>query len=142
MASTVFSSKVAITKRRATTCFNRFNHTILEVLSLAQEWEATNYGPEELFPIFDAVFTVDIGQQNWDTTTQFRFLRLTWLYLSSRIDAQQATAGEEGMIILRQMFAVPFLVFNNLVYGGPLPDDLGKSITIAEVSYRVIPSCF
>jgi len=41
---------------------------------------------------------------------------------------------------LRALFAVPVLEFNNVVFGEPYPDDLGNSISLAKVSYRVNPT--
>jgi hypothetical protein len=138
MSNIVFSEKVAITKRRSTTVFNRYNYTILEVLNVSEEWEATNYTADDFFPIFDAVFSVDINQPGWNNSVEYQFLRASWSYLSSRINTQEATGADEGITKLRQLFAVPILDFNNLVFvGGPIPDDLGKTITLANVSYRI-----
>lgn len=39
---------------------------------------------------------------------------------------------------LRSLFAVPVIQFNNVEFGGPLPDDLGKRISFANVRYQVI----
>jgi hypothetical protein len=54
-ANIPFSNKVTIIKRRSMTVFDRYNYTILQTL-LAEEWEATNYGYDDFFPIYDAVF--------------------------------------------------------------------------------------
>jgi hypothetical protein len=140
MSNIVFSEKIAITKRRSTTVFNRYNYTILEVLDVSEEWEATNYTADDFFPIFDAVFSVDTNQTGFNNSIQYQFVRASWSYLSSRINTQEATGADEGITKLRQLFAVPILDFNNVVFvGGPIPDDLGKTITLATVSYRV---CF
>jgi hypothetical protein len=56
------SSKVKITKRRATTAFQRYNFAILEILDMSDEWNATNSTGDDFFAIFDAVFSVDMPE--------------------------------------------------------------------------------
>jgi hypothetical protein len=133
------SNKVTITKRRSTTVFDRYNYTILDVLNLSDEWNATSYTRDDFFPIFDAVFTVHIDNPGWNTSTQCDFLRRTYSYFIDRINATETRGADEGLAKLRSLFAVPVLVFNDAVYGAnrPVLDDLGKSITLAKVSYRV-----
>lgn len=132
-----FQYKITITKRRATTVFDRYNYTILDTLNLAGDWEPTNYGPDDYFPIFNDVFAVDISEPGWNISTQLDFLTHTWSYFINRINTSLVTGADEGLVKVRSLFAVPILEFNNVVYGGPLPDDLGKSISLATVSYRV-----
>jgi hypothetical protein len=133
-----FSSKITITKRTATTAFDRYNYAILNIVDFAEEMTVANYGPGDYFPIFDAVFNIDFTQPAWNATTQYDFLLAIWSYLSSRINTELSTGADEGMTKLRQLFAVPIFVFNNAVFtGGPLPDDLGKSINVSTVSYKV-----
>jgi hypothetical protein len=117
---------------------DRYNYTILDVLNL-DDGEPVNYGPEDFFPIFDTVFTVNLAEKGWNISTQLAFLTETWKYFSSRVDYTIETASEDGFTKLRSLFAVPVLLFNNAQYGGPLPNDLGKSISLAKVSYRVCP---
>lgn len=127
-------------KRWSTTAFDRYSYEILDVVNLADEWETTLYGPQDFFPFFDAIFNVDITNQNWNQTTQFNFLRITWLYLSSRASTQELGGDVGPALQLKALFAVPILIFNNIVYQGPLPDDMGKSINLANTSYRVVIS--
>ena len=128
---------MTITKRRSSTVFDRYAYTILDVLNLSNQWEPANYTRDDFFPIFDAVFTVHIDEPGWITSTQCDFLLKTYQYFVNRIDLAETEGADEGLSKLRSLFAVPILAFNNIVYGGPLPDDLGKSITLAKASYRV-----
>ena len=132
------SNKITITKRRATTVFNRYDYTILDV-NLLDTWERINYTRDDFQPIFDAVFTVPIEDQGWNISTQCDFLIRTWKYFSGRINSTESQGADEGLSKLRSLFTAPLLVFNNVNYqnGGPIPDDLGKNISLANVSYRV-----
>ena len=56
-----YKYKVTITRRRATTVYDRYNYTIIDTPDLADEWNATDYGPDDFFPIFRAVFTVNLA---------------------------------------------------------------------------------
>ena len=133
----MFATKINITMRRATTAFDRHNYTILEVMHFSEEWEATNYSSKDFFAIFDAVFSVDIFQPGWNTSSKFDFLVTCWSYLTERIERDEEAGVIEGMSKLRSLFTVPVLEFNNAVFGDPYPDDLGKSISLATVTYRV-----
>src|SRR5271170_4178552 len=104
MTNIAFSSKIAISKRRSTTAFDRYNFTILEVISLSVKWEPTQYGPDDFFPIFDAVFSFDPSQPGWNSSTQFSFLRACAQYLASRIRLQETTGADEGLLQLRSLF--------------------------------------
>jgi hypothetical protein len=134
---TPFTYNITITKRRASTVLDRYNSTILDVLNF-DDGEPVNYGPEDFFPIFDAVFTVNLAEPGWNISTQLAFLTKTWGYFSSRVDYTLQTASDDGLTKLRSLFAVPVLRFNNAQYGGPLPNDLSNStVSLAKVSYRV-----
>ena|SRR5579859_587494 len=107
-------------------------------VNLSEEWETTPYGPEDFFPFFNAIFNVDISKEWWNETTQYNFLRVTWLYISSRATTQEIGGDIGPALQLKALFAVPVLIFNDVVYQGPLPDDLGKSISLANIGYRVL----
>jgi hypothetical protein len=109
----------------------------IDVLDLDDQLEPTSYGSKDFFPIFEAVFTINIAEPGWRTSTQCDFLFHTWKYFTSRVNATIITGADEGLAKLRSLFAVPVLEFNNVAYGGPQPVDLGKSISVAKTSYRV-----
>jgi hypothetical protein len=136
------SNKITITKRRATTVFDRYAYTILKV-SLSDIWEPTNYTSADFVPIFEAVFTVPIRDQGFNISTQSEFLMQTYNYFLNRINSTQNQGADEGLAKLRSLFAVPVLTFNNVVYStvGPIPADLGENISLAKESYRVITHC-
>lgn len=123
--------------RRATTAFDRWNYTIMKILDLDNEITVTNYSVDDFFQFYNQVFETQITQT---TSVQENFLLSCWSYLVQRNTELQGPA-EGGVSILRSMLAVPVLQFNNLVLGGPVPDDLGKSISIATISYRVMFPC-
>jgi hypothetical protein len=140
--SAPFTYKMTIIQRRASTVFNRYNYTILDVLEPSATWNYTDYGPEDFFPIFNDTFAVNLSNPNWVSSTQYAFLNYVWTYLSGRINSTATTGADEGLSKLRSLFAVPIIEFNNVVYGGPVPDDLGKSFGLARISYRVRFPCF
>lgn len=51
--NTPFMYKITTTKRRATTVFDRYNYTILNIMDLSDDWEPTDYGSNDFFPIFE-----------------------------------------------------------------------------------------
>jgi len=118
--------------------FDRYVYTILEV-RLSDLWEPTNYTSADFVPIFEAVFTVPIQDQGFNISTQSDFLIQTYNYFLNRINLTQSQGADEGLAKLRSLFAVPVLEFNNVQYStvGPIPNDLGKSISLAIESYRV-----
>lgn len=83
------------------------------------------------------MFTVNISEPGWSSSTQYAFLTYVCSYFSERINFSSITGADEGLAKLRSLFAEPIIEFNNLVYGGPLPNDLGKSVSLATISYRV-----
>lgn len=120
----------------AFTMLDRYNYIIFDVLNLDNR-EPVNYGLKDFFPIFDAVFTVNLMKQGWNISTQLAFLKQTWDYFSSKVDYTLQMASDKGLTKLKLLFAILVLRFNNTQYGGPLPNDLSKSISLAKVSYRV-----
>ena len=127
------STAVKISMRRATTAFDRSNLTIMDVLDLGNEITGTNYSADEFFQFYNQALSIDMNQT---TSVQENFLVACWSYLSVAQEENQGP-GESGLSILRSLLAVPVLQCNNLALGGPIPDDLGRSISIANINYRV-----
>lgn len=131
-------NEVAILKRRATTVFDRYNYTIREVLEFGTERDTINYGPNEFFRIYDAVFFFDPLQPNWNTSVQFQFLITCAGYFTAKIKDWNRAGIEDGLWRLRGLFTVPIIHFNNMAIGGPTyPNDLGTSVSLADIRYRV-----
>lgn len=127
---------MTITKRRATTAFDRGNATILDIIDLPDYKEPTNYGPEDFFGIFSRTFFIDNDDINNIKTIEFQFLNVLTSFLS--IIGTEDQINEEAFHGLRSLMAVPVMLYNNAVLGdGPTPTDLGKSATVAIPSYRV-----
>jgi hypothetical protein len=131
-----YATKMTITKRRATTAFDRANATILDIIDLPDYKEPTNYGPEEFFGIFNRTFFIDNDDINNIKTIEFQFLNVLTSFLS--IVGTEVQINEEAFYALRSLMSIPVMLYNNAVLGdGPPPADLGKSATVAIPSYRV-----
>jgi hypothetical protein len=127
---------MTITKRRATTAFDRANATILDIIDLPDYKEPTNYGAEDFFGIFSRAFFIDNNDINNIKTIEFQFLNVLTSFLS--IIGRENQINEEAFHGLRSLMSIPIMLYNNAVLGdGPTPTDLGKSATVAIRSYRV-----
>jgi len=61
------------------------------------------------------------------------------IFLSDPSPIQNQTGVDDRLSRLEEFLATPIFLFNNAVFGGPI-DGLGKSITLANRSYRVLLS--
>jgi len=132
------NTKLTISERRASTVFDRFNFTITDVIDLSDP-TATNYTAQDFFAFYDIIFNIDQTQTNWPQSIQYMFLLGVAIFLSDPNPIQNQTGGDDRLSRLEEFLATPIFLFNNAVFGGPT-DGLGKSITLANRSYRVLPS--
>ena len=103
----------------------------------------TDYEPEDFFPFYEIIFQVNETEPNAYATTQYLFLTSVVSFLRDESDAQAGNGGDNRLARLQEFLTVPLVVFNNVVYpGGPIPDNMGKSVTLATSSYRVCPIIF
>jgi hypothetical protein len=129
-------TKMTISERRATTIFNRFNFTILDVVKMSDPTPVV-YSPDDFFPFYEIIFAIDESQPNWFATTQMLFLTSLTSYLRYDADTESATGSVNRVSRLQQFMAVPMAVFNDVIYGVGLPADMGNTASLAIPSYRV-----
>lgn len=127
---------MTVTGRRASTVFNRFNATIIDVLDLTDP-TPTNYTAEDYFTFFDIIFAINQSEPYWPVTTQYMFLLGIQSYLGDPTATQNGTGADDRLVRLQEFLTTPVFLFNNGVYGGPSPG-LGKTATLATPSYRVL----
>lgn len=136
-SQTPFNTTMTISMRRASTVFHRFNFTIIDIIDLSPP-SPTDYIPEDFFGFYDVLFAVDQNQSNWFATIQYQFLISVASPLGNDVDTQVATGSNDRLSKLQEFLAVPIVVFNNAVYEGGPTFDMGKSVTLAVPSYRVL----
>jgi hypothetical protein len=133
---------MTISERRASTVFNRFNFTIMDVIDVSDA-TPTDYEPEDFFLFYEIIFQVNETEPNAYSTVQYLFLTSVVSFLRDEYDAQEGNGGGSRLARLQEFLTVPIVVFNNVVYpGGPIPDNMGKTVTMATSSYRVCPILF
>jgi hypothetical protein len=84
----------------------------LDVLNLSDPLP-TNYTPAEFFTIFDLALKFDARSTDSFLYTAFQFLDYLSEFLAVRQGTSRASLNFEGTLRLRQLIAVPILVFNN-----------------------------
>jgi hypothetical protein len=126
---------MTVTSRRATTVFDRFNATIVDILDFTDPIP-TNYTAEDFFTFYDIIFKIDPSTNFWMKTTQFLFLLGIQSYLEFSTSTQNQTGADDRLSRLQEFLATPIFLFNNGVYGGPV-SNVGKSAALAIPSYRV-----
>jgi hypothetical protein len=133
--SDLFNTKMTISERRASTVFNRFNATIIDIIDLSDP-TPTSYGPNDFFPFYDIIFSINQSQPDWMFSTQYLFLTSLASYLRDNVDVQLSTGNDDRLSRLQEFLSVPIVVFNNVVYKGPTVN-MGQSATLVSTSYRV-----
>jgi hypothetical protein len=127
-------SWVTITRRRATTIFDRFNFSIIDVVYLDSIGEPTNYSSDDFYPVFDLLFTVPSGVS--DVTISFAWEFLSWFTTSAGFYSAAAFYNRR----LQQLMTLPVVMVNNgiiLHNPGPVPPDMGTLATLAKPLVRV-----
>ena len=106
---------MSITKQRAITIFDRFNGTILDVKYLDQQAaEPANYTSDDLFPIFDLVFKVPPGTNNFTGGLEWKFL--TW-FLADESNNSPVLRPQQ----FQRLIALPVLYFSTTTLGSYQP---------------------
>lgn len=130
-----FNTKMTISERRASTVFNRFNFTIMDVIDLSPP-VPTNYTPDDFFLFYEIIFSADESQPDLLETIKYQFLTSVASFLRDDISTESETGTDDRLSRLQELLCVPLVVFNNVVYGGPT-SNMGKSVTLSIPSYRV-----
>jgi hypothetical protein len=126
---------MTVSKRRASTVYNRSNFTIVDVTDLSAP-TTMEYHPDDFFPFYDIIFAVDQGQTGWNQSIQFMFLFSMAAFLESGGGGGRIDSGGGPQLRLHEFLATPLAIFNDAWQRNPT-DDMGKSFALAIPSYRV-----
>ena len=129
------NTKLTIWGRRASTVFDRFNFTIIDIIDFSDP-TPVEYTPDDLFLFYNIIFAVNQTQENWWLSTQYLFL----LGVTSSLTtwpAENGTGSHDQLSRLQEFLATPIFLFNNVQYGGPITG-LGTSASLVTQSYRVL----
>jgi hypothetical protein len=127
---------MTISKRRASTVYNRFNFTITDVTDLSAP-SPVQYHTDDFFVFYDILFAIDQNQADWPKSTQFTFLGSIAGFLG-KLEFNQIDTGEGAQQLrLQEFLATPIALYTNAWRGEPAGPDMGKSLALAVPSYRV-----
>jgi hypothetical protein len=130
---------MTISKRRASTVYNRFNFTIIDVTDLSAP-SAVEYHPDDFFVFYDVLFAIDQNQADWNMSTQFMFL-ISIVEFLGRHSVNQIDTGEgTQQLRLQEFLATPIAIYTDAWRRHPAGPDMGKSLALAIPSYRVCHS--
>ena len=135
----VQNTKMTISERRATTVFDRFNLTILDILDISDP-TPTNYTTNDFFAFYDILFAVNETDPFYNVTAQFSIVTILLSVINGNGVNWFDIGDVGGVSILRQVLATIPLVFNSAFWQFSIPSNLnmGKSIGFAVPRYRVI----
>jgi len=134
------NTKMAITRRRATTAFDRSNLTITDILDISEPIP-TNYTANDFFIFYDILFSVNQSEPYYDLTAQY--LMMTALHSDINGDGRRINSFDIGLLgsllDLQQLLAAIPLLFNSMFWELPVALDvsMGKSVALAIPRYRV-----
>jgi hypothetical protein len=128
---------MTVWQRRASTVFDRFNYTIIDIPYLSNP-VAMNYTAEDFFAFYERVFYINQTAPGVESSTPYLFMVLIEEFFGN---INQIAAIDDRLSRLYELLAVPMFSFNNVSY---FPDEvipnMGNSISLATVSYRVFSS--
>lgn len=117
-------TKATISQRVATTVFSRINNTILDVYDVGPP-QATNYSPNDFFPIFDMATNYSV------TTTGLDYM----FYLAGQVPGD---TPYDTQMSLMQFIAVPVGIFHIVQWGLNYPEaNLNSTAILSIPAYRV-----
>jgi hypothetical protein len=130
---------MTISQRRASTVYDRFNFTIIDFTELSAP-SSVEYHPDDFFPFYDVIFSIDQNQTDWEQSNQFMFLYTIAAFLESTTDNQINTGEGTRQLRLCEFLATPIAIYSNAFRRLPTGNNMGKSLAIAIPSYRVGPT--
>ena len=132
------NTKMTVLKRHASTVFDRGNLTVIDVTDLSDPTPVTSK-PEDLFAIYQSVFSMNLNQTNVELSTPYSLLLTLSGYLQSTGEKNIATiGGVAANSRLMAFLATPIIIYNDAWLGRTVSDpDMGKSLALATASYRV-----
>jgi len=96
---------MTISRRRATTVFDRSNLTIVDILSISDP-SPTDYTPDDFFVFYDILFSIDETQPLYNATAQYLLL-LTLASALNRDTWSSLGIGEsDSLLELQQLLVV------------------------------------
>jgi len=134
-----FNTKLTISGRTASTVFDRFNYTIIDVINLSPA-TPTHYTAEDFFTFYDIIFAVNesMPDLNWAFSTQYQFLLGIATFLNDPTLVQAGADTVARMTRLYEFLATPVFLFNNAVFGNRT-NTPGASLSVAGRGFQVLP---
>ena len=134
-----FSTTMTISKRRASTVYNRSNFSIIDITNLSSPIPVV-YEPIDFFRLYDAIFSgIDPNQTSGKLTTQFDLLTSIASYLEYSADNQIESNGGARQLRLQEFLATPITIFTDS-WRGRETVDMGNTLVLAVPGYKVL-SC-
>jgi hypothetical protein len=137
--TTLTSTMMTVTRRHATTIFDRANLTILDVANLSDP-TPVSYEPEDFFAFYQYIVKLDqtLPPEQLTTSTPYSFLLTMTKYLRGSKSNRIEPLGGSKQIRLQEFLATPIIIYNDAWLGQTTDDpDMGKSLSLATTSYRV-----
>jgi hypothetical protein len=129
---------MTISKRYASTVFDRSNHSIVDVIEMSSPTPVT-YAAQDFFAFYEYIFKVDLNSTDFPTSTPYSFLLTITSYLqNSGEDNQLEPLGGSPQRRLQEFLATPVIIYNDAWLGSTVSDpDMGKTLSLAIASYSV-----
>ena len=125
---------MTISKRRASTVFDRFNFTILDFTHLSDP-SPVHYEPEDFFQFYDVIFAINLTQTNWQMSTQFTFLLSLSAFLEYGQDNQIESLEGARQQKLQEFLAAPIAIYNDAWLRKITNEDMGNSLALAILDW-------
>ena len=132
------STKMTVSRRHASTVFDRQNFTVMDVTDLSTPIPIA-YRPDILFSFYEKVMNFNLSSPGSSNSVQYSFL----LSLSSYLQHLSTAEGFGGAQRLRiqEFLAAPIVIYNDAWLARQSSDaDMGNALVLAVLSYRVTPS--
>lgn len=133
------TTKMTISKRYASTVFDRSNHSIVDIIEMSSPKPVT-YAPQDFFAFYEYILKVDLNATDFPISTPYSFLLTITSYLqNSGENNRLEPLGGSPQRRLQEFLAAPIVIYNDAWLGSKVSDpDMGKSLSLAVVSYSVI----
>jgi hypothetical protein len=132
---------MTVSKRHASTVFDRSNHSIVDVINMSPP-DPVTYNPQDFFAFYEYIFRVDLNSTDFPTSTTYSFLLTMTSYLQNSGETNQLEPlGGSPQRRLQEFLAAPMIIYNDAWLGSTVTDpDMGKTLSLATASYSVISS--
>ena len=129
---------MTVSKRYASTVFDRTNQTIIDVINMSPPQPVT-YTPQDFFAFYEYIFKVDLNSTDFSTSTPYSFLLTIVSYLQNSGETNELEPlGGFPQKRLQEFLATPIVIYNEAWLGNTVSDpDMGKTLSLAIPSYAV-----